>query len=166
LIRIILTAISILSCYLLQSSVFPHFELANVVPDVLLVLVICAGYTKGKYYGMFTGFFSGLLVDLCIGTYIGYMAALYMFVGYLAGFAYKIYDSEDYTLPVFIIAIGDFIYQNLYYMLSFALRGKLNYAFYLGRFIMPKVVYTVAVGIFVFIIANWVHCLLMKIEKE
>ena len=59
-IRIIVIGIEIVICFLLQSSVFPHFELAGVVPDVLMILVVATAYTRGILPGLFTGLFSGL----------------------------------------------------------------------------------------------------------
>lgn len=165
-IRVIITALGILICYLLQSSVFPNFELANVVPDVILILIITAGYVKGKFYGMLTGLCSGLLIDFCIGNYIGLFGILYMLIGYLAGYSYKIYDKDDYTLPIMFIGIGELLYQHMYYLIFFAFRGKLNYVFYLNRFMLPRTVYTLAAGIFFYKFFHTIHRILLKIEHK
>ena len=39
-IRCIVVLFEIVICYLLQSSVFPWFEMAGVVPNILLILVV------------------------------------------------------------------------------------------------------------------------------
>lgn len=165
-IRFIVTGLGIFICYLLQSSVFRTFALASVVPDVLIVLVITAGYTKGKTYGLFTGMFAGLMIDFSIGDLIGLHGILYMLIGYLTGFSNKIYDKDDYTLPVLFIGIGEFLYQNMYYFVSFFIRGKLNYFYYLRRLILPKIIYTLAVGIILYKVFHVFHRILLRIERK
>lgn len=165
-IRIIVTALGILFSYLLQSSVFMYFELANVVPDIIIILIITVGYTKGQLYGMFTGLLSGLLIDFCMGTYVGALGILYMLIGYIAGYSYKIYDKDDYTLPILFIGVGEFLYQHMYYLLFFVLRGKNNYLYFLKRFILPKTIYTVAVGIILYKLFHSIHRFLLRIEHK
>lgn len=165
-IRIIITAFGILFCYLLQSSVFPHFALANVVPDIIIIYVITAGFIKGKTSGLFTGLFCGLLMDLCIGTYIGYFSMLYMIIGYIAGFTNKIFDKDDYTLPIIFIGIGEFLYQHIYYLFSFVLRGKLDYSYYLTRLMLPRTIYTLGAGIFFYKLFHTIHYILLKLEHK
>ena len=59
-----MTAITILVCFLLQTSVFDLFRLADTVPNVLLILVSSVSVMRGQKEGMLTGFFSGLLLDM------------------------------------------------------------------------------------------------------
>lgn len=165
-IRIIVTAFGILFSYLLQSSVFSHFELAGVVPDIVIIFVITTGYLQGKTYGMFFGLFSGLLMDFCIGSYIGYFAIMYMLIGYMSGFGNKIYDKDDYTLPIIFIGTGELLYQHMYYFFSFALRGRLDYLFYLKRLMLPRTIYTLAAGIFFYKLFHTFHRILLKLEHK
>ena len=69
--RIIVTAITILVCFLLQTSVFDLFRLADTVPNVLLILVSSVSVMRGQKEGMLTGFFSGLLLDMFYGSWLG-----------------------------------------------------------------------------------------------
>ena len=68
--RIIVTAITILVCFLLQTSVFDLFRLADTVPNVLLILVSSVSVMRGQKEGMLTGFFSGLLLDMFYGSWL------------------------------------------------------------------------------------------------
>ena len=58
-IRCIVVFIEIIFSYLLQSAVFPYFELAGVVPDVLLILVVSTAFLKGRTQGFLPGFSPG-----------------------------------------------------------------------------------------------------------
>ena len=46
--RIVVTAITILVCFLLQTSVFDLFKLADTVPNVLLILVSSVSVMRGQ----------------------------------------------------------------------------------------------------------------------
>jgi rod shape-determining protein MreD len=156
--RLIVYTIEILICFLIQSSTFHYFALANIMPNLLLILVVATAYMRGRMSGLLLGFFSGLLVDLMYGSFIvGLYALLYLLVGYFMGFTNKVYSNDDYTLPIVFIAISDFIYGFFYYVFEFLLRGRLNFLYYLRRFIFPEVVYTVAVSIFLYKLLHMIN---------
>ena len=149
-IRCLVILFEIIVLFLLQSSVFPAFALAGVVPDLLLVLIVISGYMYGKNTGLLTGFVSGLLVDFSFGSVIGLNAILYMVIGYLAGYSCKVFDEEDYTLPLVLVGVGEFIYNLMYYFFYFLLSGKLNIGYYVFRFMIPKMIYTVFVTVILY----------------
>jgi rod shape-determining protein MreD len=99
---------------------------------------------RGRMTGMMIGFFSGLLIDILFGNVIGLYAMLLLLIGYIAGFANKIYSRDDFTFPLIFIAIANFLYQFLYYVFEFLLRGKLDFLYYFRKLILPEVIYTVA----------------------
>ena len=165
-VRILVIGIEIIICFLLQSSVFPHLELAGVVPDILMILVIATAYTQGILPGMFTGLFAGLLVDLFFGDVVGICALLYMVIGYLNGYSNNIYDRDDYTIPMILIALSEFVYCFFYYIFEFLLRGRLHLGFYAYRIMLPKVIYTVLIGVVLFKLFHMIHLGLLRLIKE
>ena len=146
-IRGILVLLQIILCFLLQSSVFPYFELAGVVPNIALIFVITIAYKYGQIPAMGVGFIIGLLFDICFSDVIGICALLYFVIGFLAGFSHKIYDRRDMTVPLLIIVIGEFLYSFFYYVFEFLLRNRLALGYYMEHLIVPRIVYTVAVAI-------------------
>jgi rod shape-determining protein MreD len=141
----------------IQSAGFRYFSLADIMPNLLLILVVSTAYMRGRTAGLLIGFFSGLLVDLMYGSYvigsyplIGIHAMIYLLIGYFFGYTNRIYSNDDYTFPVIFAAVSDFIYQFLYYVIDFLLRGRLNFIYYLRRLIFPEIIYTVAVSVFLY----------------
>ena len=61
--KLILAAL-VLVTFLLQSTVFKALAIASVSPNLLLILTVSFGLMCGKRIGMFTGFLSGLMIDL------------------------------------------------------------------------------------------------------
>jgi len=145
---------------------FHYMALANVMPNLLLILVVSTAYMRGRMTGLLIGLFSGLLVDLTFGSIIGLYGFIYMIIGYFMGFANKIYSDDDYTLPILFVAISDLVYGFLYYVFEFLLRGKLNFPYYLVRIILPEIVYTVVASILLYKLLHIVNNRLISVVTE
>ena len=158
--RILLILIEIIVSYLLQSSVFIHFELAGVVPDMLLILVCSVAYTEGRNAGTFTGFFTGLVIDCTYGSFIGLFALIYMSIGYICGFGNKLYKSESYTFPYILIGCSEFLYNLAYYFFFMVMKGNLNFGYYFVTYIVPRIIYTVFISILLYRLYNMQHIFL------
>lgn len=162
--RLIVYTIELLVCFVLQSSAYRYFQLADIMPNLILILVVSTAYMRGRNAGMLLGFFSGLLVDLMYGSYvigtyslIGVHALLYLLIGYFLGYTNKFFSNDDYTLPLILIGGSEFIYKFLYYVIEFLLRGRLNFLLYLRRYILPEIVYTVAISIFLYKLLHMIN---------
>lgn len=155
--RLIIYFVEIILCFLIQSSMFHYFQLANVMPNMLLILIVSTAYMRGKMSGLLMGFFSGILVDIIFGSVIGLYALLFSLIGYFIGFTNKIYSNDDYTLPIILIAISDLLYGFFYYVFEFLLRGRLNFPYYFRRLIIPELIYTVVVSVFIYKLLHMIN---------
>jgi rod shape-determining protein MreD len=164
--RLIVIAIEIIICFLIQSTMFHYIAMAKVMPNLLLILVVSTAYMRGRMTGLFVGLFSGLLVDLSFGNVVGLYALFYMLIGYFVGFSHKIYSEDDYTLPIIFVAVSDLIYGFLYYIFEFLLRSRLNILYYLRRMILPEVIYTVVISIFLYKLLHMINMRLNRTRNE
>lgn len=153
-------------CFVLQTTLLQYISLADVAPNLLLIIVVSAAYVKGPAAGMFTGFLCGILPDLLYGDLVGINSLICLFIGYLSGFANKIYDSEDVTFPVLITALADFLYGVLYYVFNFLFRSRLDFPYYLRRIILPEIVYTVVVSAVVYKLLQKLFSLFERRQEE
>lgn len=156
--RLIVYTIEIIICYVLQTSMFGYINLADIMPNLLLILVVSYAYMRGRMTGLLLGLFSGLLIDLMSGGYIiGLYALIYMLIGYCIGYTYRYYSNDDYTFPILIIAVSDFAYGLLFYIFEFLLRGRLNFLFYLRRLILPEIIYTLVVSVVLYKLLHMIN---------
>lgn len=156
--RLIVYIFEIIICYLFQTAMYHYISLADIMPNMLLILVASTAYMRGKMSGLILGLFCGLLMDLMSGSYIiGLYALIYMLIGYVIGYSNKYYSNDDYTLPIFIIAISDLAYGFAFYMFEFLLRNRLNFFFYLRRIILPEIIYTVAISILLYKLLHMIN---------
>ena len=145
--RVILVAIIIIVGYILQGSIFPYLALANIKPNILIIITASFGFMRGSKEGMFVGFFAGILMDIQFGEILGFYAILYLVIGYLNGLFEQVYYKNETKLPLFLIGGSSLIYGLLIYFLRFVLRGEFNFFFYLQNIILPELIYTVVVSL-------------------
>ena len=141
--RKIVLAITIIVCFLLQCTVFKALAIASISPNLLIVVVASFGFMRGKKEGLFVGFFSGLLLDVMFGSVIGFYALIYMYIGFISGYAFRSFYDDDLKVPLFLVAGTDLLYNLAVYGLQFLLRGRLGFWTYIYRIIIPEIVYTV-----------------------
>jgi len=165
-VRLIVTLLELIVCFLLQTSLFSFFRISGVVPNCLLILVITVAYTRGQISAIVTGFFAGILLDLCFSETVGFCAVIYMVVAFLAGFAHKIYYERDYFVPGALILAGELLYSFLYYVLFFLLRGKLELHTYFVYTILPRMLYTILVSLALYPAFHGIHRLLLRLEGK
>lgn len=147
--------IMIIVGFILQTTIFRQIQIADVSPNILVILIAIAGTMYGQYAGMFAGTICGLFVDLIYSSVIGVNIFIYAVVGFIIGIANRIYIEDDIVLPVMTIAAGDLIYGALFYVLKFLLRGRLELVVYLKNTILPEMIYTIIIGVFIFKFARW-----------
>lgn len=148
--KFLVTFLMIIVCFILQSSVFSYFNFGGVVPNLLVILAVSTGIMHGEKDGLLTGFVCGLLMDIFFGDYIGLYALLYMYLGFMAGYFNKVFYPDNILLPLATIISSDLVYGFSIYILTFLIRTRFHFGFYLMHVIIPEVVYTTIVALFMY----------------
>lgn len=153
-------------CFVLQTTTFKAIPFLNVAPNLLIIVVASFGLMRGKTEGMFIGFFSGLLIDIFCGFYLGIYALLYMYVGFLTGLFQKRFYPEDIKLPLLIISSSDLITNIIIYLILFLTRGRYDFGYYLGNVIVPELIFTTIITIFLYLLLLKINQKLEAYEKR
>ena len=98
---------------------------------------------------LLTGFFCGLLTDIFFNSIIGFNA-LILSLGWVFSadiFIAFFYDDDINDIHCFLISISDLIYGIVQYGFMFLMRGRIHFFRYLGRVILPEVLYTLILTI-------------------
>jgi len=133
----------ILVCFLLQGTLVRQIAIGSVCPNLILILCISIGLMRGRKSGLWTGFLSGILIDMFYGSVFGFYALVYMYIGFLSGYAHRICYDDDLKVPVMLAGCADLLYNFGVYFLQFLLRGRLGLSTYFVRIILPELFYTV-----------------------
>lgn len=164
--RKIIVFIIISICFVLQTTTLQSISFAGITPNLLIIVVAAFGLMRGKTEGMYIGFFSGLLVDIFCGFYLGIYALLYMYVGYITGLFQKRFYPEDLKLPLLIITASDFATNMIIYLILFLTRSRFEFGYYFSNIILPELVYTMIVTIFLYLLLLKINQKLEAYEKR
>ncbi|MBR4027012.1 MAG: rod shape-determining protein MreD [Lachnospiraceae bacterium] len=153
-------------CFVLQTTMFQALSFANIAPNLLIIVVSAFGFMRGKKEGMFIGFFCGLLIDIFCGFYFGVYALIYMYIGYVNGLFQKRFYPDDIKRPMLFIAGSDLALNIVTYLLMFLLRRRFHFFYYLKAIILPELVYTMVITIFLYFILLKINQKLEAYEKR
>ena len=146
--------------FVFQCTICKAIALGGVGPDLPLILTVSIGFMRGRKEGMLIGLVTGLLRDVMYGNgVLGLYALIFLYIGYSAGIFNKLFFAKDVKFPVLLIGLSDLFYGFILYVLTFLLRRRLDFNYYLLHIILPETVYTSILGILV-------YGLLMKLEKK
>jgi rod shape-determining protein MreD len=152
--------------FLLQTTVFRFLALANIGPNLLIIVVSSFGFMRGNKEGLWIGFFCGLLIDIFFGFYLGVYALLYMYIGYFNGMFQKRFYPDDIKLPMILIGSSDIVCNLVIYLVMFVTRNRTNFWYYLTSVIIPEFVYTMVITIFLYFILLKINQGLEEYEKR
>lgn len=148
--KFIVTFLMIIACFLLQTTIFRYIDFGGIVPNLLIILTASTGIMRGEKEGLVTGFICGLFIDIFFGSYIGFYALIYMYIGFVDGIFNKIFFPENIILPLGIILSSDFAYGFICYVLMFLMRTRFDIGYYMMHIIIPEIVYTAVVSLFLY----------------
>ena len=63
-IKVLSSILVIIIAFLLQTTFFRAIALADVVPNLMLIVTVSYGYIRGITHGMWIGLISGLMFDM------------------------------------------------------------------------------------------------------
>lgn len=156
----------ILISFVLQTTLFQYLNFGGISPNLLIIVTASYGFMYGRRYGMVTGFVCGLLMDIFYGDVLGFYALIYLYIGAANGLFHRIFYHNDITLPLVLISISDFAYSFVCYVLLFLLRGRFQFGFYLKNIIIPEIVYTILVTVFLYPLILLLNLTLDNIHKR
>lgn len=159
-------AFLILLIYFLQTTVFTWIAINGIKPNFIIVSVTLIAFLRGEYYGLAFGASLGLLLDIFFGRSLGLNFFLYACMGLLAGKSYYVFSKENFMFPLLIIGLADMSYNLCIYIIGYLFRGDLDLLYFLGRIILPDVVYTVLVGAVFYRLFVLIHQKFLKWEKK
>lgn len=156
----------ILVAFLLQTTIFKVIALADVVPNLVLVVTISYAYLRGRTSGIVIGFVCGIMLDMMYGSVIGLYAFIFMTIGFVVGFCRKLYFTDSLLLPTVLIAVSDLVYCFYYYITEFLMRGRLHFIFYFVHEFLPEILYTTLVGVLLYRLVVWAEGKTIVNRKE
>ncbi|HJJ12038.1 MAG TPA: rod shape-determining protein MreD [Clostridiaceae bacterium] len=117
-VSILLILLAFLIIYFLQANVFTWFNIAGVMPNLFIILVLVIGLFAGKYVGISVGVVAGLLLDIFIGKKIGVTAITLGIVGFVGSVLDKNFSKDSRITLVLMVMFLTVAYELLNYSIN------------------------------------------------
>lgn len=147
--RIIIDLLLIIILFVLQTTLFPMFNI-EIVPNLIIILVSCVGFMQGDREGLFVGFGCGLLLDIYSFDIFGFYTILLMLIGFLNGFAHNFFYLKDLKIPIILITSSDLFYCLITYFFLFLMRSRFDFIVYFKNIIFPEVTFTLLISVIIY----------------
>lgn len=148
--RIGITALLIIIGFVLQTTLIQEIQIADIAPNLMLILVVFIAYVNDVYYGIAVGMISGFLIDCQYGSVIGVCMLAYVIIGYFCGVFNRVFYKGDYLVPLSMVVGAEIVYSVAIYAMDYLLRGRLDIKFYIGNVILPEIVYTLIIAVLLY----------------
>ena len=159
----ILLIIAFIIIYLLQVNLFSWFKIANVMPNIFVILVLFIGLFQSQTSGITYGIFFGLLLDLFIGKKVGISAVMLGTVGLIGATFDKNFSKESRITLIVMVIFSTIIYEIGSYILGYFIYG---YSIELMSFIKILLIESLYNGLITIILYPVMQNLGFKIEEE
>ena len=102
--------------YFAQINFFSWFNIAGIKPNLFVVLILFVGLFMNKKLAAVCGFILGLYLDVLTNKQVGISAALFAFIGYIAGFLDKTFSKESKITIILMVLGSTFAYETVLYV--------------------------------------------------
>lgn len=164
--KVIIAVLMVWVTFILQSSVFSRINIGGIVPNLMIILTACFGFMEGELAGLLVGFGCGMLMDVFFGSFNGFYALIYMYLGYMNGKFCNVFYPEDVKLPLALIISTDLLYGLSCYVFLFLLRGRFEMGFYFGHIIIPEVIVTMIMTLIMYPAILFIHNRVYVINRQ
>lgn len=148
--RTLAYAALITAAFAVQTGVFPLLPFLSAAPNLLLILTFSFGFIYGGTTGMLCGLFAGILMDLFSTGPFGFYSLIFVLIGYFNGLFTRYYYDEFITLPLILCVLSELFYSFYIYGSRFLIRSRLDLGFYFVDIILPEMLFSLIVTLFVY----------------
>ena len=148
--RKICELILIIVFFVFQCTLGRAIAIGGVSPNFMIILPVIFGFLNGRNEGIYVGLICGLFYDLFSYDIIGFSSLTMMYAGYASGFFYQKYEEKEFILPLLLVGVSSLAFGFISFVGNFLLHNKLDVVFYIGRIVIPEVVYTVCVTLLIY----------------
>jgi len=141
-------SLSLVSALLLEGSVLVFFMADRVLPDLILVIVICLGFILGEQRGALVGLVAGLLQDIVLGSVLGFFALAKMLLGYGAGLLGRDLYQDQLFAPALLVGLGTLTHETiLLFLVNRFIGSEISVGWSVGSSFLLKTLYNMVLAL-------------------
>ena len=136
--------------YLLQTTFFTSFTIAEIKPNLFIILMLYIGLYMGRSYGIIYGIIYGIFIDIWIGRNIGITSICLAFIGFLGGVFDKNFSKDSRMTIMFMVLGSTIIVEVLNYLLSYMFININVEIFNFIKILVIEVIYNLIITIIIY----------------
>lgn len=105
--------------YILQANFFSWFNIASIMPNLFIILVLFIGLFTNRTMGTAYGVIVGLFLDLVIGQKVGINAVSLGLIGFLAAVFDKNFSKDSRMTIMLMVLVATIVTESLNYLLNY-----------------------------------------------
>ena len=149
--------------YLLQTTFFTSFTIAEIKPNLFIILMLYIGLYMGRSYGIIYGIIYGIFIDIWIGRNIGITSICLAFIGFLGGVFDKNFSKDSRITILLMGTICTVLYEVALYILRNIIIGIDAEVVEFLRILLIEVIYNILLLIILYPIMKFTG---YEIENE
>ena len=149
--------------YLLQTTFFTSFTIAEIKPNLFIILMLYIGLYMGRSYGIIYGIIYGIFIDIWIGRNIGITSICLAFIGFLGGVFDKNFSKDSRITILLMGTICTVLYEVALYILRNIIIGIDAEVIEFLRILLIEVIYNILLLIILYPIMKFTE---YEIENE
>ena len=149
--------------YLLQTTFFTSFTIAEIKPTRISILMLYIGLYMGRSYGIIYGISYGIFIDIWIGRNIGITSICLAFIGFLGGVFDKNFSKDSRITILLMGTICTVLYEVALYILRNIIIGIDAEVIEFLRILLIEVIYNILLLIILYPIMKFTG---YEIENE
>ena len=146
----ILLILTIFIVYFLQSNFFTWFNIAGIMPNLFVVIVLFIGLFASKTMGTIYGIVIGLILDLLFGRSVGIQAVSLGLIGFLAGIFDKNFSKDSRMTIMLMVLSSTVIVEVLNYLFKYMFEGISVEIFNFVKILILEVIFNLLLTIILY----------------
>lgn len=144
----------------LQGSFLAFFLIEGIMPDLLLILVVCLAFLWGEKRGAVVGFIAGMFQDFFFGPALGFFTLSKIIPAYLAGLVSREIYTDQVIGPMLAVFFGTILHELVsFFLLGFFWGHEFPLSYYLENMFLPQAVYN-------FVLTLLIYPLIYRAEQK
>ncbi len=147
---LIISFVSVL-ILVLQGSFIAFFLIDGIMPDLLLILVICLAFLWGEKRGVAVGFIAGMLQDIFFGPALGFFTLSKLIPAYLAGLVSREIYTDQVIGPMLAVFFGTILHEMIsFFLVGFFWGHEFPMEYYMETLFLPQAIYNLILTLLIY----------------
>lgn len=142
--------ITFLITYFLQSNFFSWFTIANIKPNLFIILALFISLFAGMKVGISFGVFFGIFLDIVLGKKLGINISMFIIVVALGAYFDKNFSKDSRLTIMLMIIASTILFELGSYILNAILLGINIEVVYFIKILSIEVIYNAIITIIIY----------------